>query len=42
MCCNGLHRNEDQIKNNLSMAVFLSLSSIKDTAIAKKITADLV
>ena len=39
MCCNGLYRNKDQIKNNLSIAVFPSLHSIQDAAIAKKITA---
>jgi hypothetical protein len=39
MCCNGLYRNEDQIKNNLSMVVFPSLHSIQDAAVAKKITA---
>ncbi len=39
MCCDGLYRNEDQIKKNLSMAVFPSLHSIQDVAIAKKITA---
>jgi hypothetical protein len=39
MCCNGLYQKEDQIKNNLSMAVFPSLHSIQDAAIAKKIIA---
>ena len=38
MCCNDLYHNEDEIKNNLSMAVFLSLYSIQDAAVAKKIT----
>ncbi len=38
MCCNGLYRNEDQIKSDLTMEVFLSLHSIQDNAIAKKIT----
>ena len=39
MCCNGLNCNEDKIKNNLSMAVFHSLHSFQDAAVAKKITA---
>jgi hypothetical protein len=39
ICFNGLYQNEDQIKKNLSMAVFPSLHSIQDAAIAKKITA---
>jgi hypothetical protein len=39
MCCNGLYRNEDQIKKNLSMVVFPSLHYIQDVAIAKKIAA---
>ena len=39
MCCNGMYCNEDQIKNNVSMAAFPFLHSIQNAAVAKRITA---